>query len=77
MHGTMDYDINRKVMNSSWPRCSENKDWDRALKYRLAEGKIDEYLTKLKTKLMKSDDKNEDLIKINKIVSDMSKFLKN
>ena len=33
-------------------------------------------LRKLKTTLTKSDDANEDSIKINRIVSDISKFLK-
>ena len=42
-----------------------------------AERKRDEYLTKLKTKLMKGDDENEHSIKINEIVSKIRKFLKN
>ena len=46
-------------------------------KCRQVEGKRDEFLTKLRIKLIKADDTNEDLIKVNKIVSDMSEFLKN
>ena len=42
-----------------------------------AEEKRDEYLKRLRIKLTKADDENEDLIKINKIVSVISKFLKN
>ena len=47
------------------------------VKCRCIEGKRDEYLTKLRFKLIKSNDTKEDLIKINKIVRDISKFIKN
>ena len=48
------------------------------MKHRCTEVKRDEYLTKLKTKLIKVDNENEDFIKIKiKIkVSDMRKLLK-
>ena len=65
------------MIDSSCPRFSENEDWDHVMKCRYAEGKRDDHSAKLKTRLMKSDYKNEYLIKINKIVSDMSKFLIN
>ena len=72
MHGARDCAINRNVMDLSCPRCSQPEDWDQVVKCRCAEGKRDENLSKLKTKLTKSDDENKDLIKINKIVSHMS-----
>ena len=56
MHGARYFAINRNVMDLSYPRCSEPEDWDHVVKFRCAEGKRDEHLSKLKTKLMKADD---------------------
>ena len=75
MHGEIDCAINRNVMDSSCPRCSELACWDHFVKCRCVEGKRDECLSKLKTKFMKVDDENVDLIK-NKMVSDMIFFIK-
>ena len=66
MHGTRDCVINKNVIDSSCPRCSETEDWDHVVKCRCAEEKRDECLNKLRTKLMKSDDKKEDSSKIKK-----------
>ena len=54
----------------------QTEDWDHVVKCRWVEGKRDEYFNKRRTKLMKEDDENADLIKLNNIVIDIRKFLK-
>ena len=67
MNGTRNCPINRNVMDSSCPRCNETEDWNHVMKCIHAEGQRDEYLTKLKNKIIKVDEKNEDLFKLKKL----------
>lgn len=77
MNGTRDCAINEHVVDFSCPRFSETKDWNHIVKCRCTEEKRNACLSKLRRKLEKEDDTNEDFMKINKIVSDMSKLLNN
>ena len=49
MQGKIYCAINKNVIDSSCPRCSETEDWDHVVKFRYVEGKIDEHLNKLNT----------------------------
>ena len=77
MSGMRDFSINKNAIDSLCLRCSETKDWDHVVKCRRTDGKRDVCSRKLRSKLVKTDDANEDSIKINKISSDISKCIKN
>ena len=77
MRGTRDFAINKNVIDSSCQRCSEIECLDHTVKCRCTEGKRDVCLNKLRKSLAKADDAREDALKIDKIVNEISKCLKN
>ena len=77
MRGTRDFAINKNIIDSSCPRCSKIKYLDHAIKYRWTEGKRDIYLNKLRKSLAKVENAREDTVKIDRLVNDIRKKLKN
>ena len=76
MYGTREFCTKENFLDSSFPRCSETEDWGHVAKCRYSEEKINVCLRNLRSKLERTDDANEDSIKMNKIVSNISEFLK-
>ena len=77
MHGTRDCTINEHAVDVSCTRCSETEDQNHVVKFRCIKERRNAYLSKLRLKLEKVDDANEDQIKTKKIVSDTRTFLNN
>ena len=68
--------LEKNGIESSCLRCSESKDWDHVANFRRAEGKRDEYLTKLIIKSAKADNASKDLTRTSKAAIHISEFLK-
>ena len=77
MNGSRECLINKNNIDSSHPRYRNTEDWDHIVRRRSTEEKRTKYLNKFRKHLTRVDTASEDTAKINSILNDINKYLRN